>query len=211
MMTSSDGCKSSENMDSTNEVLLLDQPCEYCKVLELNDTLHGGVAQEAGGKRFVQFKSIVVNERDPEYQLSLGYRREDILPGLPNIAATAQTCAFCRMLRSDLRFSYRKLKKPRVNDFNGTAHGEEDGNHAIQNAKIMITDVNYLYNHIRYGSPDYWDDDDDDGESRPPNHSDVYDWLNILIVYVEIDWGFHNAKYSLQYQVYADACGMLLW
>lgn len=172
-MKPSNDNKPNEDMDSSNEVLFLDQPCEYCKVLELDDTQHGGIVEEAeDGKRFVQFKNPANGKSGLEYQLRLGYRREDTLPGLPNIAATAQTCAFCRMLRSDLKFSYKNLKLPRVNDINGN----EDNNHAIQDANITITDVNYMFDTNRSELTNTWDEDGDDDN-----------WLSLLIVFVIID------------------------
>lgn len=104
-MNSSNGSRPAANIDSSNEVLVLDQPCEYCKVLELDDTQHGGIVQQAEGEeRLIQSKSTVNTKPGMEYQLSLGYRREDTLPNRADIAATAQTCAFCHMLRSDLVF-----------------------------------------------------------------------------------------------------------
>jgi hypothetical protein len=136
-------------MDSSGEVLVLDQPCEYCKVLEIDDTQHGGVVQEAeGGKRFVQFKKPAKQDVY-DYKLSLVYRRE-----------------------------------------------KED-------SKMMITDVDYMYRFAKHNSSDVknWDDD---------QHSS--DWLSLLTIFIEIDWGSKKKEYSLQYQIYADACGMmLLW
>ncbi|KAM0522403.1 hypothetical protein ACHAPE_001993 [Trichoderma viride] len=148
-------------MDSGDEVLVLNRPCEYCKVLELDDSQHGGTVREAeGGKRFVQFEEPAEKNEGMEYQLRLGYRREDTLPDLPNIAVTAQTCAFCRMLRSDLRSSYKYLQRRRVDDIDGTEHEKEDENNEIQNAKIMITDVNYLFDKPLSSHVETWDDDD---------------------------------------------------
>ncbi|UKZ66486.1 uncharacterized protein TrAtP1_007659 [Trichoderma atroviride] len=202
-MNSSNDNKLNENMDNNNEVLFLDQPCEYCKVLELDDTQHGGIIQEIeGGKRFVQFKNPVNRESNWEYQLSLGYRRVDTLPGLPNIAATAQTCAFCRMLRSDLSSSYKNLLRPRFKDIYGTGHEKAQENNAVKDAKIVITDINYLFDDPHYALPKKWEDDDDYAAPRRLNHSSCNDWLNLLIVFVMIDW----EEYSLQYRISADAC-----
>lgn len=213
MMNSSNDNKPNENMDSSDEVLVLDQPCEYCKVLELDDSQHGGIVQQAeDGKRFVQFTNPVNRKPGMEYELSLGYRREDTLPGLPNIAATAQTCAFCHMLRSDLSFSYKNLQQSRVNGINGTEHEKEDENHAFQDAKMTITDVSYLFGNPLFSRAKTWDDDDDDDDATSGrlNHPVYDDWLNVLIVFIVIDWGNKKEEYSLQYRISADACGMLL-
>lgn len=201
MMDSSNENKPNENMDNSTEVPVLDQPCEYCKVLELDDTQHGGIVEGAeDGKRYVHFFKPVNRVADREYQLSLGYRREDTLPGLPNIAATAQTCAFCHMLRSDLRFSYKDLKLSRFNDINGN----EYENHTIQDAKITITDVNYLFDASLPHAKRWDDDDDDDTKPRHLHRSGCNDWLNLLAVFIVIDWGYNEEEYALQYRIYAD-------
>ncbi|KAK1241336.1 hypothetical protein MKX08_001310 [Trichoderma sp. CBMAI-0020] len=208
MMKSSNDSKPNENVDSSTEVLVLDQPCEYCKVLELDDTRHGGIVQEVeGGKRFVQFKNPVYQDSDWEYQLSLGYRRQDTLPGLPNIAATAQTCAFCHMLRSDLISSYKHLLRRPPNDFYGSEHEKGEDRYTYRGARIVITDVNYLFDDPHYSLPKPWDDDDGDyAAPRRLSRSGCNDWLNLLIVFIVIDWGDSKKEYSLQYRITADTC-----
>lgn len=113
------------------------------------------------------------------------------------------------MLRSDLRFSYKHLQLSRVNDINGN----EDENHTIEDAKITITDVNYLFDSHHTLSGAQWDDDDD--PTKPAyltrqNLLNRYDYLSLLMVFVVIDWGYEKKEYSLQYRIYADACGRLL-
>ncbi|KAI0186231.1 heterokaryon incompatibility protein-domain-containing protein [Xylaria flabelliformis] len=92
----------------TRDHLILDRPCTYCQVLELKDLQHGGrMRHDQCGKPYVDFGEARGWEADAEgfwnNDLRLGYRRHDVLPSLPELAATAlQGCAFCKVLRDDL-------------------------------------------------------------------------------------------------------------
>jgi len=119
-----------------DSVIDLDQPCKFCKVLDLDDSSYGGKAKTAeDGAPFVDFGEFVETLQErivnsgsrhvkagralshamrnfdpdapksvPKTELGLEYSRNDELPELPAIGATASAgCAFCKVLQNDLR------------------------------------------------------------------------------------------------------------
>jgi hypothetical protein len=136
------------------EILILDQPCEYCKLLQLNEEKHcEAVRYKSNGKGCLFFGNVDVAAareyyddvalREKEEQggkflnlcLKLGYRREDILLALLGLATTAsQGCAFCDILRGDIISILPTLG----NDFKSLDDSSEPGQH-----KLIITEVSY--------------------------------------------------------------------
>lgn len=77
--------------------------------------------------------------------------------------------------------------------------------------KLSITDVNYLFGNPYLPPVKAWDDDDDDDAiPRRLDRSRCNDWLNLIIVFVVIDWDISRKDIGFNIGIYADACGMLL-
>lgn len=119
------------------EIMLLDKPCEYCKLLHLDDAKHSiEVRHGHNGEEYLFFGGFDSHREwiDGERNLDLGYRRVDLLPKLPGFAATAsQGCAFCGILRRDIISFLPKL---------GDVLEGIDGSNDPQ-AKLCITEVSY--------------------------------------------------------------------
>ncbi|KAI0544761.1 HET-domain-containing protein [Xylaria curta] len=110
--------------------LILDRPCTHCRVLEPKDS-QGRMQHDQHGKPYVEFRPIAMCGGPRIGQLKLGYWRNDVIPSLPKLAATAlQGCAFCKVLREDL-ISAQLWNKQRTNT-----------------TRLTITEVTYHFREI---------------------------------------------------------------
>ncbi|KAL6900446.1 HET domain-containing protein [Trichoderma evansii] len=191
----------SPEIDKSNEkILLLDKPCEYCKLLLLDEAKHSeAVRYKYNGEGYLFFGNIDLFEARAYYhhftlrskrrgekvlnlRLNLGYKREDTLPNLPNLAATAsQGCAFCDILRRDIISILPKLG----NALEGPTGFGDSGQ-----IKLIITEIFYRL-----------------GEYHPTEDCEhQMTTLDSLYVYFTIEVGGEPAgNHSLHYNVYAEA------
>ncbi|KAI1444028.1 HET-domain-containing protein [Annulohypoxylon stygium] len=197
-----------ENDMEHYRIVSLDRPCEFCKVLNLDDAGHGGtIKYNQDGRPFVDFGQVQETPAQRygenifkalygtfEYykprtwfrlDLKLGYERVDTLPGLPGFASTeSQGCAFCSMLRGDILSNWDKLKGE-------IGQVVEDEKKAYQ-AKLIITGMSYrlcenhhFENRYGFGAKDWA-------------------YLDSLHVFFTIDGGSVRNDYFLHYNISAD-------
>jgi hypothetical protein len=117
-------------------------------------------------------------------RLNLGYKREDVLPNLPGLAATAsQGCAFCEIPREDIIFILTKL---------GNVLRGIDGSSGPQ-TKLIITKVSYKLR--RYN------------DEQVCRHQMTT--LDSLYVHFTVEVGGEPVgNHSLHYNFYAEASGI---
>ncbi|KAI7768191.1 hypothetical protein LZL87_012040 [Fusarium oxysporum] len=108
----------------------LNQPCKFCKVLEVDDSSFGGESKTSDdGTPFVDFGK-------------LDYSRVDTLPELPGLASSsAAGCALCEAFRHGLMVAWKSIEEkeeqeeeespePEENDSDAESEGEKAGNDA---------------------------------------------------------------------------------
>lgn len=190
------------------EALLLDKPCEYCKLLHLDEAKHSeAVRYKQNGEGYLFFGNIDLSKARAYYnemtfrttlrrktlgenllniRLNLGYKREDVLPNLPGLAATAsQGCAFCEILRGDIISILPKL---------GNIWEGINGSSSPQ-TKLIITEVSYKL-------AEYYD-------AEVCQHQMTT--LDSLYVHFTVEAGGEPAgNHSLHYNFYAETFGITL-
>ncbi|KAI1458601.1 HET-domain-containing protein [Annulohypoxylon moriforme] len=182
------------------EDAVLNTPCSYCKLLEFDDLKQGGdIRVSKDGIPYVYFGIIEETKRNPSSggvmgrpkisarkEFHLGYHRSDTLPRLPELAETASRgCAFCGMLRRDIKSAWKKSIRGSLNDFFVE----------IYHAKLTITDITYKFSggsRVGIGGP--W------------KMFNIRPWLDMLVVYftVELEGGKGN-QFSLSYNFHAQS------
>lgn len=199
-----------------HQLLILDRPCKYCKVLELKDLQHGGkMRHDQHDNPYVDFGEVEVTEAMnaekgttvlmaidalkfamstepkepkvlPKSELKLGYQRSDILPNLPGLATTANQGCAFCKVLRDDLIS--------ANLQDGTSDTEEScaKERAIP-MEIVITEVTYQFREFETGSELHEDD---------PKI-----WLDSLYVYFTVTSGVENIEKSLHYNFCTDASG----
>ncbi|KAI4863311.1 HET-domain-containing protein [Hypoxylon rubiginosum] len=190
------------NEDDIYDSAVLNNPCNFCRVLEINELKHGGeIRTSRNGKPYVSFGIVqdtranrksfyIIKEANelasfPKTAIQLGYSREDLFPNLPKLAETAlQGCAFCDMLRKDLMCVWEgialRLK------YDPSDHTEADY------ARLHITKVTYQYH-------------GDDIEKVP--------WLDTLLVDFTVTLGSKEEQHYIHYNFSTedfDACASWL-
>ena len=216
----------------------LDQPCQHCKALELDDAGQGGtIKHKRNGKRFVDFGEVqeTYGERSgrswatramwagsgktpdklatwPKIELKLGYKRDDTLPDLPGLTETAaQGCGFCKMLRKDVLATWDTIRKR-----GGEVAADEE---MARRAKLTITEITYQF---RTFSPDNEEEKEVETETEEKAQAkteaedeetvrrrDEQVYLDALYVFFTVGWDSGSRDYSLYYNFYADANGEL--
>lgn len=189
LMTSSSNTGSPDPERVDTEILLLDKPCEYCKLLHLDEAKHSDAVRhkhKGEGYRFFGNVRRTLQTTLQTVRLNLGYKREDVLPNLPGLAASvSQGCAFCEILRGDIISILPKL---------GNVVEEVDGSSGPQ-TKLIITEVCYELEKY-YG-----------GEVRQIQMTT----LTSLYVYFRVEVGGGPASnHSLHYNFYAETSGIFI-
>ncbi|KAL7787866.1 HET domain-containing protein [Trichoderma ceciliae] len=211
--------------ESGHEFMVLDQPCKHCKVLEFDDLGHGATIRcTSNGRRYLDFGEIQGTRTmrqgdfikrkvrgigiDPNelttYQkteLKLGYRREDVLPGLPSFAATgSQGCAFCDILRRDIISVWNDIKISKGTDDDADANLDADPDEHAKDceASVTITEVNYQLQDQNKNDYMY---EAEHGIAEPKT------WLDSLYVFFSVFFKKENKEkdYSLHYSFHTDA------
>ncbi|KAI1121603.1 HET-domain-containing protein [Nemania abortiva] len=195
------------------QILSLELPCQYCRVLQLNDEAQGGVVRhDKKGERFVYFgeiqekfssrpgansaasaaraglgKSDDTIETWPRLQLKLDYKREDTLPGL--LSTGSLGCSFCKILRGDVMSVWDKLLEE-------TRRGSQLNHNGsvVHQAALTFTGITYQL----YEAKGINEGERDDGQPGRVG-------LDSLYVFFTINCKGDKNDYSLHYNVYADA------
>ncbi|KAL7783080.1 heterokaryon incompatibility protein domain-containing protein [Trichoderma ceciliae] len=194
MDSAESGDVSTEAEDSHEGILVLNQPCEYCKVLSLDDSEYSAAMRQTKTENpSIDFGNALETRlpgqtHDDKWHaheqtaFKLEYERRDTLPDLPGLAATgSQGCAFCDILRKDIISAWV------------SPTGRSKFGHRDTRANITITDVKYMlqeYGH-RY---------------QPRDKSDPRACLNSLGVFFTIEWHDATRYCLLYYNVHAEPC-----
>ncbi|KAI1377914.1 HET-domain-containing protein [Hypoxylon crocopeplum] len=170
--------------NDSHEFTILESPCIHCKVLEFDDLKHGGDVQiSENGARFVSFGGGDNADRK-NTELRLGYRREDSLPDLPELAKTGLGgCAFCDILRKDIMSAWEESVEKKLNQ---NLPEREKTNHA----NLLITEIEYQYRKSH-------EMDVEMTEKGP--------WLDTLVVNFMVYFRDKETRYSLHYNFHTDS------
>ena len=193
---------------SSDEIVELDRPCQYCKVLILNDANQGGTVKHTKeGARYVDFGTVTETHRArsgplsragwgdvddlkefPKINLKLDYKREDSLPHMPGFLVTAsEGCSFCSLLRDDIIRAWLSKKKGLEKYHNDSVE--------IPSAELSVTEICYRL--------------DENLEYRLKELAENDIGLNSLYVFFTVRWEKGAIEYSLAYDVYTHATGTL--
>ncbi|VUC30106.1 unnamed protein product [Clonostachys rosea] len=191
---------------NSDETVELDRPCQYCRVLSLNDADQGGrIHNSEKGMRYVDFGTIreTSRERDgplaragwgdadepkdfPKIKLKLGYKRQDTLPHMPGFLETASNgCWFCSILRDDVISAWLSEKKSLEKYHNNSVE--------ITSAELSVTEICFRLEELLQSR----------FSLKQKTGSDI--GLTTLHVFFTIKWEEISNDYALAYDVYTDA------
>ncbi|KAL7938427.1 heterokaryon incompatibility domain-containing protein [Trichoderma chlorosporum] len=191
MDNAGNGNGSTAGEGSYSEILVLDRPCEYCKVLGPDDSKYREAIRQAETENpSIDFGNVLKTRLPGQTRhekwyaheqaaFELEYKRKDVLPDLPGFAATgSEGCAFCEMLRSDIMAIWE------------SPTGRSKLGHPAIRANITITDVKYMLQEFGH-------------RYQPTDEADPRACLNTLGVFFNIEWHGSIRYCMIYYNVHA--------
>ncbi|KAF0634717.1 hypothetical protein FPSE5266_10456 [Fusarium pseudograminearum] len=133
------------------ETAVLDKPCKFCKVLELDDALYGGEIKNNGNRGpFVDFGEIVETKQDRV--VNSGWRVAMAIKAMSFLTPNNDVDAPKTVTKTELRLSY--LRRDELPDLQAIGDTASTGDDESEEQSIMEHEIEDMNADLKDGNKD---------------------------------------------------------